>query len=365
MKYLLILCCLFTTVVVSAQLPVKNELYKKIEIYYSQNPSPVEYVYQIHKNALGYDTSRSSFAYVSLNDKSGMIVWPDSNYIISSGLLAAEDNYFLDASRIEKIKIKEKELRTTPYTALDYIPGYNRRNLEKAFGVIKSFNRIKGIYQVLTTKYLLKVDTLTFKINSLHRYDMFEGKVQYTEYRYLPLPDSIQNFIKQQAVGLIDASKNFSNTTFKEIQKKEIPVTSFEGKSFDFKNLVSFNKGLLDSSMKNKYVIFDFFYQTCYPCHQMTKWILEWMPAIDTSKIMLIGIDPTDAEPSMNLFIKDKKIDYPIIISQQAKDIVHHYHVRVYPTLFLLSPEGTIRIIHEGMSNHFLTKAEKIVNRQR
>lgn len=95
----------------------------------------------------------------------------------------------------------------------------------------------------------------------------------------------------------------------------------------------------------------------------MTNLILEWLPSIDTSKIILIGIDHTDSENSMQRFAKERGITYPVIVGKQARDIVTYYHITGFPTLFLLSAAGTIQIIHIGMSKSFLNKAEKIVSR--
>lgn len=362
-KFFLILLFFFPATYISAQKTAANELYRKIESYYLQNPGLVEYVEFTHKDPLRYDTSRSWFAYVPTSDKSVMIVRFAEEYFIKEAFWAGDDNYFLDGIRAEKIKIKNKELAGSDYANLDYIPSYNYKNLEKVFGSVKSYNKARDQFQILTSKYLLKVDTFTYRINSVTCYDMFQGKVVYNQYRFMLLPDSIQKSIREQAEDLIEGSRSFPVTTYKELQKKRVQVESFEGKKFAFQNLTAFNTGYLDSTIKNKYVIFDFFYQSCFPCHKMTGWILEWIPTIDTSKIILIGIDGTDAEQSMKLFVKARRINYPIIIGQQARDIIKHYDVHSFPTLFLLSPDGTIQNIHEGMSKSFLTKAEKIVSR--
>jgi hypothetical protein len=339
-----------------------TQLYQKIENYYLDNPGKVEYAMSIHKNALGYDTSTYNLVYIHWGDFF-ILANSDSSYIISGGLLKYDGYYYVNANQFQKIKFKSSELPHTMYPKLQYFPTFNINKLEKTFGSVKSYNKIKSDYQVLTSKYLLKVDTLTFRIKSLHQYDVFEGKSQYDEYKFLNLNDSVQSFLLQQAMDLAEASKNFTLTTIKEIDKNRIPVSSFEGKTFAFDNLSSFNNGPLDPTVKGKYVILDFFYQTCYPCHQMTKWILDWIPTIDTSKIVLIGVDPMDKKNSMELFVKDKSIKYPIIIEEQARNIVKYYHIRGYPTLFLLTPDGKIQIVHEGMSKHFLTNAEKIVKR--
>jgi cytochrome oxidase Cu insertion factor (SCO1/SenC/PrrC family) len=363
MKFPALFFFILSLTTASAQYPGSSELYKHIGDYYKKNPGSVDYVKHTHRNALGYDTMHSSFAYIPGEKGTFMLASVDSEFIITGGMLISRKNFVLDINHQQKIKVKKKKLDETSYWMLDFSPTYHGNNLEKTFGTIQSYGKSKGQYQILTSKYILKADTLTFRINSAQRYVLFEGRMQYDLYEYILLADSTQTFLKNQVTNLADASRDFTVTTFKKIEKERIPATNSEGQSFVFKNLESFNKGPLDSLMKNKYVILDFFYQTCYPCHQMTKWILEWIPTMDSSRILLIGIDPMDSESSMKLFVKDRKIEYPVVIGAQARGIAQRYHIGGYPTLFLLSPDGTILTIHEGMSKSFLTKAEKMVVR--
>jgi cytochrome oxidase Cu insertion factor (SCO1/SenC/PrrC family) len=363
MKFPALFFCILSLIDVSAQFPGSKELYKQIGNYYKNNPGSVDYVEHMHKNALGYDTVRSSFAYIPGEKGSFMLAAVDSEFIVTGGMLISQNIYVLDITRRQRIRVKKKELGGTIYSMLDFSPAFHSNELEKTFGTIQSYNKSKDQYQVLTSKYILKVDTFTFRIKSLQRSVLFEGRMQYDLYKYISLSDSVQTFLKNQVAELVEVSNNFEETTFKQLTSKKIPVNLSEGQLFAFANLESFNKGALDTMMKGKYVILDFFYQTCYPCHRMTNWILEWLPTVDSSRIVLIGVDPMDSESSMKLFVKDRKISYPVIIGSQAMDIAQRYHISAYPTLFLISPDGTIRAIHEGMSKNFLEKAEKIVSR--
>jgi thiol-disulfide isomerase/thioredoxin len=375
MKSLLILFVLLPAANISAQMPAANELYQKIEKYYLQNPGSVEYVERKFKPVLSYDTLRSRIAFVSLSNENFLIMYLDSNYYIKNALLFSDDYYELPQDFPEKIKVRKAELQGTMYSKLEKFPSHYFDNLESIFGRVKLLQKANDQYIAFPKKpfletpisggltSVLKIDTLTYRITTLIQTASYRGNIQYEEYNYLILSNSTEKFIKEQAIALAESSKNFPLTTFKEMDKRIPPPENFEGKSFVFKNLVSFNKGPIDSVASDKYVIFDFFYQSCLPCHKMTGYILDWLPSVDSSKIALVGIDPTDSEWSMKLFVKDKKISYPIIIGQQAKNIVHYYQIHGYPTLFLLSPDGKIQTVHVGMSKSFLTKAEKIVSR--
>jgi thiol-disulfide isomerase/thioredoxin len=362
-KYLHIFFNLLAFVFSQAQEPDSKELYQKIKKYYVLHPVGLEYIEHVHKNALNYDTIRNRFAYLQISENSYMMTWVDTTYSSSEGLFVADNNYFIIDNNLQKIRVRKKDLPGTLYSKIGIMPLYNSASLETTFGTIKSIIKTNKDYVALTTKYILNLDSSDFRIKKVIRYETYEGKIQYDEYNYIKLPARIEKALEKQIEDIVETTRDLPITNDKEIHKKEVQVKSFEGQAFEFKNLLSFNIGLLDSVIKNKYVILDFFYQTCLPCYKMTKLILEWLPSLDTSKIILIGIDHVDSENSLKRFTKERGITYPIIAGKQAMDIVTYYHITGYPTLFLLSPGGTIQNVHTGMSKSFLNKAEKIISR--
>ncbi|HEV8269751.1 MAG TPA: TlpA disulfide reductase family protein [Chitinophagaceae bacterium] len=344
-----------------AQTPGPNELYKKIANYYQQNPDRLEYIQNINKNVFRYDTISSHFAYLPLGEKGFYLFDLDSSYAVTGGILLSDEYYVVNANSPEKILTKKKYIDSK----FQYVPVRhcnNIVNLTMRFGNIKSIILKGNKYIAVTTKSILEIDTLTFRITKLSETVQYKKEYhQYNEFNYLDLQDSIQNSIMEQALTLVKAAKDFPVVTFKDLNERKLPSENFEGKPFTFKDLVSFNKGSLNSYMKGKYVIIDFFYQACLPCHKMTGYILDWLPTVDSSKIVLIGINPADSEISMRTEMEKRNINYPIVIGQYAEDISKKY-VRGYPTLLLISPDGIIQILHFGMSKSFLSKVEKIIS---
>ena len=352
--------------VLLAQAPDPKELYKKIANYYQQNPMRLEYVKRAHKNIFRYDTTISSFAYFPLEKNEYYLFFIDSTYLITGGILRSDQHYVLNANSPEKILLKSKDLKGSILSKLSYIPAWHCTSMIKImtrFGLIKSLSFEGDKFIAVTQKSTLLVDTLTFRITKIIENVLYKKDYhQYDEFYYIQLADSLEKSIKEQVLTLVAASKNFPTTTFDELEKQKVPKESLEGRSFEFKNLVSFNKGSLDTIIKGKYVIFDFFYQACLPCHKMTGYILDWLPKVDTSKIILVGVNPADSEYSMKMEIENRKINYPVIIGKQAEEIAHRYVQEGYPNLLLVSPDGIILEHHIGMSKSFLTKAEKIIS---
>jgi len=350
---------------INAQIPSSNKIYEEIYKYYTKNLNRIEYVRNVHKNALRYDTSYATFVYIPLKDKSFFISFLDSSFSFSDGFYFSDDYYILNGGKPEKIRVRKQELPGTMYGWLERIPAWHSSNfssfkswLGKPFSVSKS----KTHFVVTTSKYIVAVDTTTFRIEEIIWIVYWKGKTQYNKYYYTQLPDSNQDRLQKTVSEFTDASKNFSITTFKELEKQQPLDEKLEGQKFKFANLVSMNKGELDSIIKGKYILYDFFYQACLPCHKMTGYILDWLPKIDSSKILLIGVNPFDSEYSMKLEVQKRKIDYPVIIGTQAKEIAKRYVQQGYPNLMLVSPDGIILKHHFGMSKSFLNDAEKIIS---
>lgn len=362
MRFLFTCTIIFYASVCFSQIPKPEEIYKKIEHFYTQNPSSIEIAERTFKSPLGYDMSKSRIAYIKLKGDAYILASLDSNFYLTNALCYDKSYYSVQTGVPQKVKIRNKDLGGTIADKLYRFPAANTANLESIFGEIKFVQKSKDEYRLTTTKYSLTVDTQTFRINSLFYIDFWKGKAQTDRYVFTVISDSLKNEIQQQAESLVNSVSELPATTYKQLDKTRVPVNTYEGKSFAFKNLIAFNKGELDSLIKNKYVILDFFYQSCLPCHKMTAFILDWLPTVDSSRIILVGIDPTDSETAMKLFVKDRHINYPIIIGKQAKEIVKHYNIPGYPTLFLLSPDGIIQTTHSGMSRAFLDTAKKIIS---
>jgi len=366
MRIITTLIGIFYCGILPGQPPGPNELYKKIANYYQQNSHELEIVRRIHKNVFRYDTTISHFGYLALNQDEFFLFAIDSTFSITSGLLSSDDNYILQSNSPEKIRVQKKELDGTIYSRLNDIPAKQASSFLKLitrFNLPTSVTLQNDKYSAKTRQGYFEADTSTFRITKITQTIPFKKDYhQYDEFHYLKLPDSVEETIKEQIKILTDAAKDFPVTTFKELEKKQTPSENFEGKPFAFKNLVSFNKGHLDPSMEGKYVIVDFFYQACLPCHKMTKYILDWLPSVDSSRIILIGINPADSEMSMKLEVKKRNISYPIVLGKQANEIAKKYTGGHYPTLLLISPDGIIKVVHYGMSKSFLTNAEKIIS---
>ncbi len=366
MRIITTLISILYTGVLLAQTPGSNELYKKIANYYQQNSDRLEIVKHLHKNVFRYDTIVSHFGYLALNSNEFFLFALDSVYNIKNGLFSSDENYILQTNSPEKIRLKKNELSGTIYHRLDEIPARQATSFVK---LVSKYNFAGPVslknsnYSIRTNRGYIEADTSTYRIKKITQTIPYKKAYhQYDEFYYLEVSDSVNKMIKEQITTLINATKNYPVTTLKELEKTTSSKEVLQGKTFEFTHLVSINGGSLDSLLKDKYVLFDFFYLSCLPCHKMTGFILNWLPTVDTSKIILVGVNPADSEFNMKMEIEKRKINYPIIVGKQAQEIARRYVQGGYPNLLLIAPNGTIIDHHVGMSKNFLANAEKIIS---
>lgn len=367
MKYLLCLLCYFITLgSYYAQGIREQEVYEKIRNYYINNPTNYEYVEYKDKNILKYDTNFYKILFLKNVDKNIPLAefFFDSTNTINY-LLYQDKKYYTITSKTKQV-IKQSDFRSSFFWNFDKFPLYNFETLQTVYGKIKSVINTNNELVVTTNKLTLFVNSNSYKINKITITSYFNGKIGFKQLTYSNLNDSVVTKLQQQVIEKVNNASE-SNINYDSIHlAKEKKLLSFEGSKFIFDTLSSFNKGLFTkTNLAGKYIILDFFYQSCLPCHKMTGYILDWLQTIDTSKIILIGIKPFDNENSMNLFVKERNIDYPIVIESDAKKIKDYYFIQGYPTLFLISPEGIIENIHVGMSKSFLKIAQKIIRNKK
>lgn len=364
MKYLLCILLYFIPLqFFYAQNVTKKEVYEKIKNYYINNPINYEYVEYKDKNVLKYDTTL--YQILLLKNVTTTIplveVFFDTAATINYLLYQGEKLYTV--SNNTKQVIKQSVFKDNFFWNFDKFPFHNIDNLETVYGKIKSVINTTNELVVTTNKLTLFINSNNYKINKIIITSYFDGKIDFKQLTYHPLNDSLLTKLKQQVVEIINNASESKINYDSIYHSKQKKLLALEGSKFIFDTLNSFNKGLFTkTNLAGKYIILDFFYQSCLPCHKMTDYILDWLPTIDNSKIILIGVDPFDKETSMSAFVKERNINYPILIEKEAKKLTDYYPIQGYPTLFLISPEGIIENIHVGMSKNFLKTAKKLLD---
>ena len=96
---------------------------------------------------------------------------------------------------------------------------------------------------------------------------------------------------------------------------------------------------ILSESLKGKYVLLDFWAESCIPCIAEFPKLKELYAKTDRAKFEIIGIAGSSTHNGIKRLIEKHEVPWPQILSD---DIVKKYGVKSYPTTFLIDTEGFI-----------------------
>ncbi|QAA82540.1 TlpA family protein disulfide reductase [Aequorivita sp. H23M31] len=135
--------------------------------------------------------------------------------------------------------------------------------------------------------------------------------------------------------------KDFKPRTEEETAplKNGSKVPKFKGEYFPQR------KELFKSTdLKDKIVLFDFWYRSCQPCVQTIPQLNRLHQKYKDQNIKIIGLNPFDndsvSKTKLLDFIKYHKMDYPIVFVDSTT--VKKFNVWSYPTLFMTDKNGKI-----------------------
>ncbi len=113
---------------------------------------------------------------------------------------------------------------------------------------------------------------------------------------------------------------------------------------------------------KGKIVLLDWWYVGCKPCLKSMNDIQKIQDELGENSFTIIGMNPISKPRAIKRF--RKKHNYPHEILMPEKNIVKNYHVRAYPTLYLLGANGRIVYARAGYSSDFSLELKKIIQKE-
>jgi len=102
------------------------------------------------------------------------------------------------------------------------------------------------------------------------------------------------------------------------------------------------------SDYRGKVVVLDFWYRGCGWCMRAMPEVKKLSTDFAGKPVAVLGMN-TDANPADSKFVVDAfGLEYPVLHVEQ--DLVQQYHVRGFPTVFIIDPQGIIREMDVGYS---------------
>ena len=107
---------------------------------------------------------------------------------------------------------------------------------------------------------------------------------------------------------------------------------------------ISINGDTIDfpKDFKNKYVLLDFWNLRCGPCvHEIKENYIDLFKRYTKEKFEIIGITNNSKNELID-FLNSNQIEWINIADKEGKRLIKLYDVYMYPTVFLIGPNGEI-----------------------
>ena len=168
----------------------------------------------------------------------------------------------------------------------------------------------------------------------------------------------MKNRITIIIIVLLAAGIGFFHYKYKRSPDKEdikSYVRSFTGPKLLFKNAPDFEINLIDGTvfklsdyLKNKIIIINFFTTWCGPCKMEIPELNSFYDRNKDSDIIMIGVDVGETTGTLNGFMHENKIHYPVAIAAKDSKIVTEYLISAFPTTVLIGYNGTVELYEQG-----------------
>ncbi|MBK7231727.1 MAG: redoxin domain-containing protein [Saprospiraceae bacterium] len=114
------------------------------------------------------------------------------------------------------------------------------------------------------------------------------------------------------------------------------------------------------TDLKGKYVLVYFFFKGCYPCIMSMPALQALHDKFNNKGLKIIGIDPLDEnERDIADFIAKRGVNYTILVGDEK--LAKEYHVKNYPTIYLLDKNGKIIYAEYGYRENLQNIIEEII----
>jgi peroxiredoxin len=104
------------------------------------------------------------------------------------------------------------------------------------------------------------------------------------------------------------------------------------------------------SELKGKVVLLNFWATWCLGCQVEVPWFIEFQNRYASEGLVVIGLSmDDDGWKSVRPWIKEKNVNYPIVISEP--EVAKQYALETMPLTVLIDRQGRIATTHSGIVN--------------
>ena len=120
--------------------------------------------------------------------------------------------------------------------------------------------------------------------------------------------------------------------------------------NFTLKDVSGKNVRLAD--YKGKVILLDFWATWCGPCKIEIPWFIEFQQKYGPSGLQVIGVSVDDTAEMLRPYVKDMKMNYPVLQGLHHEDIQNAYGpLWGIPVTIIISRDAKICVKHSGISS--------------
>ena len=373
MKSILCFLAIAVPLIGACQKEWKQILSSSEKYYFDKKNGVVEYTYRLKPVLKEHtDTTTGFLKYNKAKEKVGQLSFSDNEDII---LFKEEKSFFVHTGKASYYSRSGKENKSD--NRLSFLPHWNPELYFKSYHYIGIFHKVfvteyDGAYHLkfsnnkdLTAELVIDKNSYRLLQSSeviIHpKYGAQVKQYFFDEKGDFENPKEVLDDLEMVLTEYINVADK------KEGQRQEKINQELKGKligaKIDMTKMQVFLNGHVEYG--NQYILLDFFYQGCLPCIKAIPELNRLRASLASSKLLVIGVDPMDSDAGYkDKFIARYNISYPIIDGKAAKGIrvltLENLHFP-YPTMVLITPDGTINRIIEGYSTNDIKDIRKVL----
>ncbi len=315
----------------------------------------VKYYSTIQAGSLSiFTTFKSSIAESFQKDNAEISFCKGSNkYNISGGgfdsYLSGNKYFYIDNNGKRFMDFsRNKSYKEQRMDYLKQYPQFDEHYFDRFKNGQFRVERRDSLIQVYDFREHFFFDTSQYSIVRYESYDISEHGLQIKRWEFIKqeyFTDCKIPFDEKQLAGYAKV-KSFgpSQSMKKVIGEKFSSISGIDLLRLDDGNLVG-----VDSS-KGRYILLDFFYQSCMPCIQSFPEIKKLYPKVVDGNLNIISVDPVLADSSTAMKFKSRyQLKHGIISGTEAVRLNSLFNPNgIFPFYLLIDSRGIIVKIIEG-----------------
>lgn len=360
-QFLILLNLLTPGIVIHSQ-PSATQILEKSRKFYLQNNSGVISIHTSFKSPIAESSSQYDYTIFFCKKENILISIPASGK--NAGFSDKNKFYLFDNTQQTYRDLSDKkELKADFVGSLAHYPFCSPDLFTELSGKKWGIETTGNSFRLFDNGLHYLFDTTNFAILECKEVVFSSYGVQVKEWRV----------ISQEFYGSCnDSIGNYASLRlklFEQVNPPKIINPVLTGRKINhllFEPLLKpvNSPGLSKLDFENKYILLDFFTQSCLPCITSFPRLKELQKlSLLKQNLIILGFDPNPEDSATMLkFINRYRLDHGIITGASATKLnILVNPVNIFPYYILIDPSGRVIAVEEGYNEEFFKRIEVLI----